>query len=364
MNAVTHNFYDTATGCITDVDAFLAAPKAAQDRALALWANDNGRHAATFRDKIDQFHDAQVGYAFLTPQLYRIEAEVYRVKRPSFDISAFLPINTDGDMWDVGTVVYSREDVGAAEFFSGGAFDMPYASNKMLQGTRAYHLAGIGYEWNMQEMQRAAMLGRSLSSDKADAAVLAADRFIYGIAMTGKNPAGVSEKGWTGFVNDPDVPSAQVPNDGTGSSRLWSAKTPDQIARDFWAIVNAPEAATGETFRADTVVLPTSLFRYLQSTRMTDTGTTIMAYILAAQTEGERLTVLHSRALETAGTGGTTRIVAYANDKQALQFHLPAAHRFLPPFQKSSMTYEVGGIMNVGGLEWRVPKSARYGDSA
>jgi hypothetical protein len=39
---------------------------------------------------------------------------------------------------------------------------MPYASSKMAQFTKPFHLAGIGYEWNTQELQRAAKLGRSL----------------------------------------------------------------------------------------------------------------------------------------------------------------------------------------------------------
>ena len=221
MNAITQNFFDATNGQITDPIAFMAADASIKRQVIALWAKDNARHAATFADKADAFfNDAQVGYAFLTPQLHRIETEVYMTRYPSYDISRFFKVDDSGDMWDVGTVVYSQEVVGNAAFLAAGAFDIPYASNKMSQGVLNYHLAGIGYEWNTQEMQRAAKLGRELSADKARAAVLAADRFLYGIAMTGKNPAGVSEKGLTGFVNNADIPSAQVANDGTGSSRL------------------------------------------------------------------------------------------------------------------------------------------------
>jgi hypothetical protein len=79
---------------------------------------------------------------------------------PSFDITRFMTVDTSGDMWDIGTLVYSQDDVGQAEYLAGAAFDMPYASSKMSQFTKPYHLAGIGYEWNTQEMQRAAKLGR------------------------------------------------------------------------------------------------------------------------------------------------------------------------------------------------------------
>lgn len=363
MNAVT-TFYDAARGGITDPVAFMAADAAMKKQVIALWAADNARHAATFADKVDAFmSDAQVGYAFLTPQLHRIEAEVYSIKYPSFDISRFMTIDSSGDMWDVGTVVYSMDKVGQAEFMGGGAFDMPYASTQMSQGVRNFHLAAIGYEWNTQELQRAAKLGRSLSADKAQAAVLAADRFIYGIAMTGKTPRGESEKGWTGFINNGSAPSAQVAADGTSSSRLWSAKTPDLILRDINAALTAVETGTGETHVANTLVLPTSAYNYIATTRVGDTNSTILSFLLANNVAGEGLTILKSRELETAGTGNTTRMIAYDNNPQVLKFMLPGAHQFLPAFQKSSLVYEVGGIMNVGGVDVRLPKAIVYRDS-
>lgn len=364
MNAIT-NFYDAASGRITDPVMFMAADAALKRQVMSLWAADNARHAATFADRIDAFmSDSQVGLAFLTPQLYRIESEVYMTKNPSFDISRFFNVDTTGDMWDIGTLVYSMDQVGEAAFMHGGAFDMPYASTKMAQATRNFHLAAIGYEWNTQEMQRAAKLGRALSSDKAAAAVLAADRFIYGIAMTGKNPAGVSEKGWTGFTNDGNAPSAQVAADGTGSSRLWTAKTADQILRDINAAITAVETGTGETHVANTLALPTTAYNYVATTRSSsNSDTTILSYLQANNTAGESLRIIKSRALEAAGTGGTTRMVAYDNNPQVLKFMLPGAHQFLTAFKKASMVYEVGGIMNVGGLDVRLPKALVYRDS-
>lgn len=363
MNAIT-NFFDSASGRITDPVAFMAADAGIKKQVIALWAADNARLAKSFEDKADAFFsDAQVGYAFLTPQLYRIETEVYMTKYPSFDISRFMTVDTSGDMWDVGTLVYSMDQVGEAQFMAGGAFDMPYASAKMAQATKNFHLAAIGYEWNTQELQRAAKLGRSLSSDKAMAAKLAADRFIYGIAMTGKTPGGVAEKGWTGFTNNGSAPSAQVAADGTGSSRLWADKDADKILRDINAALTAVETGTGETMVADTLVLPTSRYNSIATTRVGDTNATILSFLLANNVAGEGLTILKSRALETAGTGSTTRMIAYANSPQVIKFHLPGAHQFLPAFQKSSLVYEVGGIMNVGGVEVRLPKALVYRDS-
>src|SRR5688500_7487598 len=131
------NFYDAASGRISDPVGFMAADADVKAQVMRLWAADNARHAATFRDKVDAFmSDAQVGLAFLTPQLYRIETEVYMTRNPSFDINRFMTVDTTGDMWDVGTLVYSQDDVGQAEFLAGAAFDVPYASNRMSQATK------------------------------------------------------------------------------------------------------------------------------------------------------------------------------------------------------------------------------------
>ena len=361
MNAIT-NLYDSASG-IKDADLFMAADADVKKAVIAAWARDNAKHAATFADKADAFFsDQQVGYAFLTPQLHRIEAEVYMTRYPSFDITPFMPVNSDGDMWDVGTLVYSMDNVGSAEFLGGGAFDVPYASTEMAQATRNFHLAAIGYEWNTQELQRAAKLGRSLSADKAQAAVQAADRFVYGIAMTGQNARGENEKGWTGFVNDANAPAAQVPADGASSARTFLSKTADQILRDLNEAITAVETGTGETHVANTVVLPTSEYNRIATTRLSDTGSTILSFLQANNVAGQGLRILKSRALEAAGQSGSKRMIAYDNNPQVLRFLLPGPHQFLPAFQKSSLVYEVAGIMNVGGLDVRLPKAIVYRD--
>lgn len=309
------------------------------------------------------FHDAQQAMGFIVPQTLRINTQVEMLQYPSFDYSRLMFVNTDGDMWDIGSVFYSGDIAGSAQFLSGKGFDMPYADVSTSQHLQTNHFAGIGYEWPLQELQRAAKLGRNLSSDKAEAARKVAESFIYGIAMRGD-----TEKGLTGITNNANVPSAQVAADGTGASRLWSAKSSDLILRDVNAALNAPFNATKETQRANTLLLPSTRMQYIAETRLGSTNdTTILKFLRENNSytleTGQPLTIIGSRELETAGTGGTARMVAYDNDRGVVQMHLPGPHEFLPPFQKSSMTWEVAGIMNVGGVEIRRPKGMAYRDS-
>lgn len=358
------NFSDATGGMFKDAASFLTADAHQQEIAFQRWAAYDAEIARTFGDRAHEFLvDAQVGRAFLTPQLFRIETQVYMRRYPNADLNGLIPINTDGDMWDVGTVFYSMDEVGKAEFLSGKGFDMPYASTLMDQKSRGYHLAGIGYEWSTQELQRAAKLGRSLPTDKAAAARKSAQFFKRSVAMTGRAPgAATSEKGWTGFVNDPNVPASAVAATGTGGTTPWANKTPDLISADIWGAVNLVETQTKETHTATVVALPTAKLRYIEQTRMTDGNGTILDYIRGNRDGGENITFKPIRELAGAGASGTDRMVAFDSSEEVVQFHLPGDHEFLPAFQKSSMTYEVGGIMNVGGTEFRLPKAATYKD--
>jgi hypothetical protein len=341
-------FYDAATGKID----------------FAAWKAHDAQAAFAFHDKLDALYTDQVGLAFLTPQLYRIESEVYQRKYPNFELTGLIEVNEDGDMWDVGTVFYSRDMAGRAEFLSGKGFDMPYAGQTSEQYNRGYHLAGIGYEWTVQEMQRAAKLGRALGSEKAQDATMVAKVFKRSVAMTGRTPGATgSEKGWTGLINDPNVPTANVAATGTGSSTLWSNKTPDLVSKDIWDAVNAVESQTGETHTATTVALPTAKLRYIEQTRMTDGSGRIIDFIRGDNAAGGRtINFVNVRELAGAGTSATDRMVAYDSSRQVAQFHLPGDHTFLAPRQASDMTYSVGGIMNVGGTEVRLPKAMTYRD--
>lgn len=301
------------------------------------------------------FNDAQQALAFLTPQQLRIEAQVYQQRYPSFDYSQLMPVNTEGDMWDAGSVFYSGDIAGAAAFMSARGFDMPYADISTDQFVRENHMAAIGYEWSRGELERAARLGRNLTAEKATAANRVAEQFCYKVATVGS-----AEKGWTGLFNNTSVTAVAV-------GAAWTAATaPETILADVNGALSAPFNATGEAFDADTLILPSTAMQLLAGKIITGTNVTLLSFIQqnnAVNARGGNLTIRGSRDLETAGAGGTRRMVAYQRDPQVAQFHLPGPHEFLDPFRKSSLTYEVAGIMNVGGTEIRIPKAVAYRDA-
>jgi hypothetical protein len=205
------------------------------------------------------------------------------------------------------------------------------------------------------------MEGRILGNEKAMAARKVAEKKLYDIALTGE-----TEKNWTGLINDANATAADVAANGTGSVTFWAAKTPDQILADINTGITGIYTLTKGTEIADTLLLPSGVMDLLSSTRLTDTGMTTLAFLRAnnaytART-GQPLLITEMFELNTADSGGDGRAVLYARNPDVLRFHLPMPHRFLPPFQKSSMTWEVGGIFRTGGTEIRLPKAVRYLD--
>lgn len=315
------------------------------------------------------FNDAQQALGFVVPQFYNIEQTIYQIKYPSFDYASLIPVVTEGNEWARGTLFRSMDSAGKAEFLSGKGFDMPFADVSLAQYTKGFELAGIGYEWGLEELSVAALEGRDLGNDKAQSARRIAEQFLWNVAMTGRSDGVVStsEKGWTGLLNDPSVPAITAPA-GTGGSVTWiGGKTTNEIGADFNNALTGIITSTYETEQADTVLIPTSRYNYIASTpRATGTDTTILSFLQAnnvyTQRTGQPLLIRGFRGLETAGAGGTKRMVAYRRAPDVVRFHLPMPHKFLPPFQKSSMAWEVGGIMRTGGTEVRLPGAMSYVD--
>lgn len=309
------------------------------------------------------FNDNQQVLGFVTPSFYNIQAEVEQIKFPSFDYASFVPVVTEGSEWARGALFRSSQAVGRAAWISGKGFDMPYADSTQGQFLQPFDMAGIGFEWSLEEIQTAALEGRDLGADKARDARMIAEEMLFNIAMTGD-----TDKGWTGLVNDAVVTAVDAPNDGTGSARTFDSKigTPALILRDINSAIIGVTTDTRESEIANAVLLPTSTLQLIGSIQLPNTTMTILEFIRQNNAytalTGAPLDIRGLRSLETAGPSATKRMVAYNRDPSVVRFHLPMPHRFLAPFQKASMTWEVAGIMRTGGTEIRRPRSVRYLD--
>ncbi len=323
--------------------------------AVAHLEAEDAANGTSFADAIAvvDFNDAQQTVSFLTPQLLRVREGMYMVRYPMADYADFMPVDTTGTIWSAGSLYFSGDIAGKAEWFSALADDMPYADFNQVQLLQENHMAAIGYKWNRMDLERAQQLGINVLARKADAASKVAERFIHNVALFGDGL-----KFATGFINDPLMTT-------TSAAAITTAST---AASDV-AIINdaltSVETNTNETFRANALALPTSLYNILASKQMPDTGMSVLGYLRTNSVIGGEIQLKRTRHLETAGTGGVKRLIAYANETDAHEFHLPGGgHEFGNVWQKGPYSWEVPGVMNIGGYDNHVPKAKTAVDIA
>ncbi|WP_322547256.1 DUF2184 domain-containing protein [Stenotrophomonas geniculata] len=301
--------------------------------------------------------DAQAALGFVVAQASIIEPGVYRTVYPSVQYRGLVPVDTSGSEFATSVTYYSSDQYGKAGWINGNADDVPKAGTTRSQHQTGVHTAGIGYGFGWEEVGRAQLLGISLQSDDAAAARQASEEMVDRVALQGD-----SSKGFTGLFNAAGVTPVAAP---TGS---WDATTDSQliVATLNQALLNVFNG-TNTASIANTLLLPWTKYLLIATRKMSDqSDMTILQWFLAnnvytVQT-GQQLTLRGVRGLDTAGVGGTTRLVAYRNDPQVLKLHMPMPHRFLPAWQSGPLRWDIPGVMRLGGLDVRLPKEVVYLD--
>lgn len=314
-----------------------------------------------FGRNINMADASQQALAFLTRQTTIIEPGVYKRLWPEMDFESLIPVVTDGNPWATTVTFFSMDEAGQAKWFSGGAKDMPFADVDRNKFEHPIAMAGIGYQYNLEELMQAQMAGINITSDKAEAARKASRKFLYDLAITGDGA-----KGWKGFVNQTGVPTGFVAG-VDAAARLWSGKTGVQVHKDMVDAMIAVHTGSNTVETADTILMPVAALMYISTAQYSSSSDlTILEYFMRANPytalTGRAPTVRAVRALDHAGTGGVGRMVVYTRDPSILKFHLPMPHQFLPAWQTGPMIFDIPGIMRSGGVDVRRPNAMRYVD--
>lgn len=310
-----------------------------------------------------QMRDAQQqALGFLISQTTHIEPGVVKIRYPDIQYPQLIPVDTSANEWAKSVTYFSSDQFGRAEFFEHAAKDMPRADVTREKTETTVRMAGIGYGYDLEELGQAMMIpGQNLTGDRASAARRAYEEFVDDVALRGKTAAN-----WSGILNYPGITTVIAAGDGVGGSTEWDDKTSDQVLRDVNAAITGMWLATLTVELADTLLMPLDAMTQLATRRIDQTQITILSFLMlynvyTMQTK-QPLTIIGVRGLESVGTGGTGRMIAYRRDPDVLKLHLPMPHRFLPVWQTGPMRFDIPGIFRLGGLEIRRPKAVRYID--
>lgn len=303
-----------------------------------------------------QLLDAQAAMGFVISQTSYIERQVNEIVYPDIQYPGLIPVDTSAPEWIKSVTYYSSDKVGKADWISGNADDIPLASTERSKFETSVHMAGIGYGWGLEEISQAQMMGLSLTADDASAARRAYEEMVDRVAL-----AGDASKGFSGLFNFPGVTA------GTAVTGGWGTATADQILADVNTSLTVQAAGTMFTAFSDTLLLPYSKFLLLATRKVNDQGLeSILTYLqknnVYTATTGRPLLLKGLNGLDTAGAGGTARMISYRRDPSVLKMHIPMPHRFLPVYQAGPIRWEVPGIFRLGGVDIRRPAEVRYTD--
>lgn len=310
--------------------------------------------------------DAQVALTFLANQAEYIETEVEKIDYPEVQYPDLIPVDFSAPEWTKTVTYYSQDSIGKADWFAANARDVPRADVSRAKHETGVEMAAIGYGYNIEEISQAQTAGIALTTEKAEAAKMAYETFVDDVALLGD-----SDKNFFGLIDYPGVTAvlaaATGDQNGAVNSTLWVNKTPDQIALDINTALTAIYVNTKQMGMPNVILLPVEAYSYVVTTRFDPNAQmTILDWILKTNiytaTTRQPLEIRAVRGLESAGAGGTGRMIIYRRDPKVLKMHIPMRHRFIDPMRTGPLIYEVPGIFRLGGVDVKRPAYIRYVD--
>lgn len=308
--------------------------------------------------------DAQQALGFVQSQTSYIEAQVVEVLYPDIQYPQIIPVDTSANEWAKSITYYSTDKVGVAGWFHHYAKDIHVADSERSKFEIGVEMADIGYRWSLEEIGQALMIpGLNLSADRAAAARRAYEEFVDRVAILGD-----TDKNFSGITDYPGVStSVAAVHTGPPTGTAWSIKTAQEILTDVNDALTGMYVDSLQIELANTLLLPVSAFTLIGTKPFNDLSQlTVYQWLqqnnVYTLTTGQPLMIRALRGLETVGTGGTGRMVAYRRDPQVLKMHIPMPHRFLPVYQTGPLVFDVPGIFRLAGLEIRRPGAVRYVD--
>ena len=316
--------------------------------------------------------------SFVTNQGATIEAGVYEEEYEEIQYSYMAEVDTSAKDWTPNIIHYSSDGTGTTEWLGSITTDFPTVDVQRSEYMVLPRARSVGYEWNFEEINVAMLMQYDLKPERVSVARRVAEEWVDDIFRNGH-----SEMGWEGFQSS-NLPVRQDASDaaaGAGSNlsaKKWERKTNDEIIDEFNRQIIAPWDATLGRRLPDTVAISRNRWSLLSTRRLSHGAgsdgslNTLLdwlrmnnAYTQATSMmgggQGRPLKIVMFNELETAGAGGTERMITYQNDPRVLKFHMPITLTWEPP-QQHYLRWIVPGYLRVAGLEIKLPAMMRYLD--
>lgn len=298
---------------------------------------------------------------FLERELTQLRAKAFEVQFPLPIARTLAPKATD---IAPSAAVYEYkvyEPVGAAKFINYKANDIPRVDTVVKSVTGKVMPIGAAYGWDINELREAARLNLQLPEVKARAARDFIERAIDTILAFGSLPdetGALPDVGLTGLVNN-----ALVVTIGILPGTFWLDPTPADptvVQADLNLLASEVPNSTNNTFKVDTILLPTRHYSYVQQTPYSAlTGESILTVF--RRNNPQITTIAPWYKLDTAGVNDVPRAVAYQKDPGVLESIIPQEFEVMPP-EMQGLEFIYNCHARAGGVKIYQPLAVRYMD--
>jgi hypothetical protein len=293
--------------------------------------------------------------AYFGRQLEVIKTQTYDIKQGQLKAVELFPIDSSTPEYAETQTYYQYDARGLAKIVSDYATDIPSVEIAGRAFSSKIETIALSYAYSIMDIKRASIQGTPLSVRKA----LATQRGIMArhnqLFWVGDTVAGI-----VGVLSNASVPNAQVTADGTGSSALWSTKTPTQILRDLVQGVTEIKSLTKGVESPNLLVLSEGRLNVLRGTRMSaDSSDSIL---VAFNNMYPEIRVEGAEELAGAFQGGTEGFLLGRNESTHIELIAPIVYEETAP-EQVNLAYKVNSLGRNGGVAIYYPLafSKKYG---
>jgi hypothetical protein len=213
---------------------------------------------------------------------------------------------------------------------------------------------GDSFGYSIREIRASMRSSKRLDQRRAMAARKSNERKLNKITLLSSTDCGTF-----GLLDYPGITEATLPADGTGDSKSWRNKNPDQILRDITDLMNAVIHPTNGAEVPDTLLLPLKTFTHLTTTRLGDTEISLMKYIKENFPQLTKIDWLQE--LVGMGGGGSNRIFIGKFDADHLENQIVTYFEQLET-EKKGGTYIIPCQSSTAGVIVYYPQAFAYAD--
>lgn len=296
--------------------------------------------------------------AFFKRELEHVETQVYETKYAPLKSRVLIPTLTGIPDWARVHTWREVDYVGAAQFISNAANDLPRADTFRTENSKMIKWLGSSYGYDLQEVKAAAAMGTPLDADRARAARRSIDTQIDDVLATGSAAHNLQ-----GLLNLSSTSTYTVADKARGG-KTWGTMaapnaTADEVAADIMGIATYGYTVTKEVWSRFVIAMPIEQFAYASQIRLGDTQVTALQFAKATCPFIED--VVPWLKCDGAGASSTDRMVAFPRTTEVLGAIVPM--EFQPqPVERRNLAFTVNCIASTGGVVCKAPVAVVYAD--